>query len=72
MEFVMSSAMTGYLLIYTAKIGYFQQIAVLLNIRILYQWITKSVFRRSNDLVMVLLTGIYFTLPALDNYQVNI
>lgn len=52
----MSSCVRGKLLLDTAQIGNFFEIAVLLKLHALYQQITKSRFKEGNDLVMVLLT----------------
>lgn len=44
--------------------GYFLQIAALLDLLTLYQSITKSGFKRGNDLATVLLTEIFVTLHS--------
>lgn len=43
---------------YSRKLGYFNQIAVLLILSTLYQSITNSKIYRGNDLVTVLLTEV--------------
>lgn len=54
----MSCYMIGEVLLNTAQIGNFFQIAVLLILSTLYQSITNSKIYRGNDLVTVLLTEV--------------
>ncbi len=64
----MTAAMIGEVLLNTAQIGNFLQIAAFLMFQSLYQWITKSKFRRVNDLVMVLLISICVNFHTQNNF----
>lgn len=63
----MSAAMRCQLLIDATQCSNFLQIAVLLNLRTLYQSIIKSEFKEGNDLVTVLLTGVFAVLHIPNN-----
>ncbi|EGK02089.1 hypothetical protein HMPREF9455_01723 [Dysgonomonas gadei ATCC BAA-286] len=64
----MTAAMIGEVLLNTAQIGNFLQIAAFLMFLSLYQWITKGEFRRGNNLVMVLLISICVNFHTQNNF----